>query len=344
MTPLFIPSPSEGVWYLGPLPIRGYALCIILGIVAAIWIGERRWVARGGTHGRGQRHRALGGAVRPGRRPALPRDHRPRPLLRRRASTPINALYVWRGGLGIWGAIALGAVGVWIGAPTQGHPGAAAARRAGSRRPGRPGHRPLGQLVQPGAVRPADRPAVGAGDRPAAPAARATSSTPPSTRRSSTSASGTSAAFGFVIWADRRFRLGHGRVIALYVMVYTPAAAGSRCCASTRASTTTCSGCGSTSGPRSCCSSWRRSYFVVVGRRHPGRDDGVTPRSAWRPYGRVGRRDRPGHRRPASPVDAGPSRASPSRTNAGGRRRIAAVTPSPPRNASRRRARPALLA
>jgi hypothetical protein len=29
------------------------------------------------------------------------------------------------------------------------------------------------------------------------------------------------AAFAFVIWADRRFKLGHGRVMALYVMAYT---------------------------------------------------------------------------------------------------------------------------
>ena len=48
---LTIPSPADGVWDLGPVPIRGYALCIILGIVAAIWIGERRWVARGGRPG-----------------------------------------------------------------------------------------------------------------------------------------------------------------------------------------------------------------------------------------------------------------------------------------------------
>ena len=46
-----IPSPSEGTWYLGPLPVRGYALSIILGIVFAIWLGERRWVARGGKAG-----------------------------------------------------------------------------------------------------------------------------------------------------------------------------------------------------------------------------------------------------------------------------------------------------
>jgi prolipoprotein diacylglyceryl transferase len=28
-------------------------------------------------------------------------------------------------------------------------------------------------------------------------------------------------AFGFVLWADRRWKLGHGRVMALYVMAYT---------------------------------------------------------------------------------------------------------------------------
>ena len=49
--PLSIPSPSEGTWYLGPLPLRGYALSIILGIVVGIVIAERRWVARGGTAG-----------------------------------------------------------------------------------------------------------------------------------------------------------------------------------------------------------------------------------------------------------------------------------------------------
>ncbi len=47
MTLLSIPSPSEGVWHLGPFPIRAYALAIILGVIAAIWVGERRWVARG---------------------------------------------------------------------------------------------------------------------------------------------------------------------------------------------------------------------------------------------------------------------------------------------------------
>jgi prolipoprotein diacylglyceryltransferase len=51
LTLLSIPSPSEGVWHLGPIPIRAYALAIILGVVAAVWLGDKRWVARGGKTG-----------------------------------------------------------------------------------------------------------------------------------------------------------------------------------------------------------------------------------------------------------------------------------------------------
>jgi hypothetical protein len=47
----FIPSPSQGTWNLGPLPLRAYALLIILGIVVAIWVGSKRYVARGGSAG-----------------------------------------------------------------------------------------------------------------------------------------------------------------------------------------------------------------------------------------------------------------------------------------------------
>ena len=43
LTGLSIPSPSDGVWHLGPLPLRAYAFAIILGVFAAIWTGERRW-------------------------------------------------------------------------------------------------------------------------------------------------------------------------------------------------------------------------------------------------------------------------------------------------------------
>lgn len=44
-----IPSPAQGVWFLGPIPIRAYALCLITGIVVAMWLTLRRYRARGGN-------------------------------------------------------------------------------------------------------------------------------------------------------------------------------------------------------------------------------------------------------------------------------------------------------
>lgn len=43
-----IPSPSARWFDVGPLHVHYYALLIILGVVAAIWLTYRRWTARGG--------------------------------------------------------------------------------------------------------------------------------------------------------------------------------------------------------------------------------------------------------------------------------------------------------
>ncbi len=110
LTVLSIPSPSEGVWHLGPLPLRAYAFAIILGVFAAIWTGERRWVARGGT--RGQIGDLALWAVPAGLIGArlwhVATDHQ---LYFGDGRDPIDALEIWRGGLGIWGAIMGGLVG-----------------------------------------------------------------------------------------------------------------------------------------------------------------------------------------------------------------------------------------
>ena len=37
----YIPSPAQGVWHLGPVPLRAYALFIIVGIVVALVLGDR---------------------------------------------------------------------------------------------------------------------------------------------------------------------------------------------------------------------------------------------------------------------------------------------------------------
>src|SRR3954463_168286 len=108
-----IPSPAQGVWHLGPLPVRAYALCIIAGIIACCWISEKRWVARGGAPGD-----VLDIAVW-----AVPFGivggrlyhvlTTPEPYFGA-GGDPLKAFAIWEGGLGIWGAIILGGVGAWI--------------------------------------------------------------------------------------------------------------------------------------------------------------------------------------------------------------------------------------
>ncbi|MDP6481804.1 MAG: prolipoprotein diacylglyceryl transferase [Acidimicrobiales bacterium] len=44
----YIPSPSSGSVHVGPVQLRAYGLMIGLGVLAAVWVGQRRWVARGG--------------------------------------------------------------------------------------------------------------------------------------------------------------------------------------------------------------------------------------------------------------------------------------------------------
>ncbi|WP_017178522.1 prolipoprotein diacylglyceryl transferase [Actinomyces timonensis] len=48
LAPASIPSPSQSVWHLGPLPIRAYAFCILAGVALAVWWTDRRYRARGG--------------------------------------------------------------------------------------------------------------------------------------------------------------------------------------------------------------------------------------------------------------------------------------------------------
>ena len=114
MISAFIPSPGQGVWHLGPIPIRGYALCIIAGVIVAIWMGEKRWVARGGRPGQVGDIAiwAIPFGLVGGRLYHVITDYE---LYFLPGKDPIAALYVWQGGLGIWGAIALGAVGAYIG-------------------------------------------------------------------------------------------------------------------------------------------------------------------------------------------------------------------------------------
>jgi len=108
-----IPSPATAVWQLGPIPIRAYALCIVLGIVVASAVTEYRLRQRG---------------VRPWAVLDIAIWAVPFGILGARLyhvisspqayfganGNPIEAFYIWQGGLGIWGAVAGGAVGAWL--------------------------------------------------------------------------------------------------------------------------------------------------------------------------------------------------------------------------------------
>ncbi|WP_410643015.1 prolipoprotein diacylglyceryl transferase [Amycolatopsis sp. lyj-346] len=116
-----IPSPDRGVWHLGPIPLRAYALCIIAGIIVAIWWGERRWVARGGTKGTviDIAVFAVPFGLVGGRLYHVITDPE---LYFAEGRNPWKAFAIWDGGLGIWGAIALGAVGALIACRRRGIP------------------------------------------------------------------------------------------------------------------------------------------------------------------------------------------------------------------------------
>lgn len=113
MIPASIPSPAENVWYLGPLPLRAYALAIIVGAVLAIIIGERRYRAKGGRPGAISDIAlwAIPFGIVGGRLYHVLTDPQ---LYFGEGQNPVDALKVWHGGLGIWGAVALGALGGWI--------------------------------------------------------------------------------------------------------------------------------------------------------------------------------------------------------------------------------------
>ncbi|MBP3036663.1 prolipoprotein diacylglyceryl transferase [Arthrobacter sp. zg-ZUI100] len=114
--PASIPSPPADFSSisLGPLTIHAYALCILAGIILALWMTSVRWKRRGlpeeavwdisiwaipfGIIG-GRLYHVISS-----------------PDAYFGANGDLSLIpQIWRGGLGIWGAVALGAVGAWIG-------------------------------------------------------------------------------------------------------------------------------------------------------------------------------------------------------------------------------------
>jgi prolipoprotein diacylglyceryl transferase len=214
----YIPSPSQGVWHVGPIPLRAYAFCIIIGIIVAVWVLDRRWRARGGHSDTVNQVAtwAVPFGLVGGRLYHLATDPE---LYFVHGRNWVRAFYVWDGGLGIWGAIALGAVGAYIGCrrakasfPALADclaPGLAFAQAIGrwgnyfnQELFGKPTTMPWGLRIDASHAANANLPA---------------GIYHPTFLYESLWDVGTGL---IVLWAYRRFRMGHGRAFLLYVMLY----------------------------------------------------------------------------------------------------------------------------
>ncbi len=116
---LSIPSPDISSFQIGPITIHIYALCLMTGMVAAWFIGSRRWVARGGLSETFENivlvaipSGIVGARIYhvlthwedyfgPGR-------------------NPWSALFIWEGGIAMFGSLIGGALGAWLAARKMG--------------------------------------------------------------------------------------------------------------------------------------------------------------------------------------------------------------------------------
>lgn len=217
-TVLSIPSPGANIWYIGAFPLRAYALCIIAGIIAALIIATRRWQARGGTADSMELMVVVGvpfGIVG-ARLYHVITDYQ---LYFGPGRQPLNALKIWEGGLGVWGAIAFGILGGYLVARRRriAFPAvldAIAPAILVAQAIGRLGNWFNQELFG----RPTTLPwglEIAAQYRPAGYTQFATFH-PTFLYEMLWNL----AAAVLLVWLDRRFRLGHGKVFALYVMLY----------------------------------------------------------------------------------------------------------------------------
>lgn len=226
-----LPSPPQGVWHLGPIPLRAYALCIIVGVVAAVWIGQRRWSARGGAPGAVAEIAvwAVPFGVVGGRAYHVLTDWTT--YFGDGGRGALAALRIWDGGLGIWGAVALGGAGAWLGCRRRGialpafadavAPGVVLAQAIGrvgnyfnQELYGRPTTLPWGlQLFY--RRDPSGR--VGISVLDGTSTGRVAAVVHPTFLYE---ALWSLAVFAVLLYVDHRYHLGHGRLFALYVAGY----------------------------------------------------------------------------------------------------------------------------
>ena len=109
-----IPSPTLSALELGPFTFHLYALCIITGIAVAIWLGDKRFrdlTPNGKSVVSEISIMAVPFGILGGR---IYHVITSPDAYFGRGGHPLDALKIWEGGLGIWGAISLGALASWF--------------------------------------------------------------------------------------------------------------------------------------------------------------------------------------------------------------------------------------
>lgn len=112
MTLAYIPSPTISQFSIGPVTIHIYALCILMGIVLAVWITTTRWKKLGGNFDQvlditlvsvpaGIIGARLYHIITTPERFFGPDGDR------------AEMFRIWNGGLGIWGGVLFGALAAW---------------------------------------------------------------------------------------------------------------------------------------------------------------------------------------------------------------------------------------
>ncbi len=109
----YIPSPPSNGITVGSFELHFYGLLIAIGVLAAAWLAQRRWVHLGGFSGTmvpiafWAVVAGLIGARLYSVATSWQQDT---------GGNPVQILEIWNGGLGIWGAVAGGVFGGWLAA------------------------------------------------------------------------------------------------------------------------------------------------------------------------------------------------------------------------------------
>jgi prolipoprotein diacylglyceryl transferase len=112
MPAAFLPSPASDIWHAGPIPVRAFALCMVAGVLAGLWLTDWRYRRSGGRPGTvlNVATVAVPVGIIGARIYSVATNYR---LYFGPGRDWLGALRIWEGGLGVAGAVAAGAVATW---------------------------------------------------------------------------------------------------------------------------------------------------------------------------------------------------------------------------------------